>query len=696
MGPKQLIQKAFSLLIRSPLEAWKRLNTLLGPKVISEWGLQKALSCPLDHLLSRLERSQGPRFFVDPMDRDVLVARLTRDFPDSRTSTMKKADEICDHVFDLLGSGKVSLGKKIDWHCDFKSGHRWPRRYYRDVRIINLKNDSDIKVPWELSRFQHLIPLGQAYWYTGDEKYAREFSEQVMDWIKENPPMLGVNWTSTMEVAIRAVNWIWGHTLFTASPSLTRDFKVEFLKALLSHGRFIAQNLEYAEIWQDGIALRINSNHYLSDLVGLVYLGLMFPEFVEAKGWLQKGLGELYTEMEHQVHPDGVDYEASVSYHRLVTELFTSAFLLCQKNGITVPPKLRERLEKMFEFVLHYTKPDGTVPQIGDADDGRLHPLSEVQPEDHRYLLAIGAALFGRADMKTAVQSFHEEALWLLGPEGQERFKAISPVSPPLSSKAFAHGGLYLMRHHDYYLVCDVGNVGIRGHGSHGHNDTLSFELFAFDKTFLVDPGSYIYSGAPDWRNRFRSTTYHNTIAVDGQEMNRLDEHLLFWLGNDATGEVLHWESTPAHDLLDAQHRGYERLNPPVLHRRRIYFDKGQGFWIVQDALIGTGSHKLEWYFHFDSKIDVKETGNLTFHTRCEQGANLALKVVGAERALSRAIWDGWVSRRYGVKNPAKVLHFFGSYKLPKTLTFLLYPYRTFNPAAFRALEEQVTRGATL
>ena len=149
-----------------------------------------------------------------------------------------------------------------------------------------------------------------------------------------------------------------------------------------------------------------NSNHYLSDIVGLVYLGLVFSEFKEAKKWREFGIKELVKEMKKQVYPDGVDYEGSVSYHRLVTELFLSATLLCLKNGITFPGWYMERLEKMIEFVMYYTKPNGSSPQIGDNDDGRLHILSNYgswNSLDHRYLLAIGAVLFDRSDFASSL-----------------------------------------------------------------------------------------------------------------------------------------------------------------------------------------------------------------------------------------------------------------------------------------------------
>ena len=88
------------------------------------------------------------------------------------------------------------------------------------------------------------------------------------------------------------------------------------------------------------------------------------------------------------------------------------------------------RLERMIEFAMYYTKPDGTAPQIGDNDDGRLHILSNYgnwNRLDHRYLLSIGAVMFKRRDFKEAgAGEFHEEAFWLVGEEGLNIYKAIT------------------------------------------------------------------------------------------------------------------------------------------------------------------------------------------------------------------------------------------------------------------------------
>ena len=369
-----------------------------------------------------LNRNPPPFFFnLDDKYKDKIVETIIKECPTPTKETINDADEICNHIFDLLGSGKTELGKEIDWHLDFKSGYRWnPKEYYLATgKHVTLTDPSDVKVPWELSRCQHFVTLGKAYRYTNDENYAKEFVSQIESWIVQNPVELGVTWACTMDVAIRTTDWIWGYYFFCDSPSITKEFKVTFFKSLFLHSRHIINNLEFGQI---------RGNHYLSDIAGLVYLGIFFQETKEGQKWLEKGLSALKEEMEFQVYPDGVNFEGSISYHRLVTELFLSTTLLCLKNGITFPEWYMNRLEKMIEFVMYYTKPDGTAPQINDNDDGRLHILSNYgnwNRLDHRYLLSAGAVLFKRQDFKEAVGEFHEEAFWLLGEEGLNSFDTL-------------------------------------------------------------------------------------------------------------------------------------------------------------------------------------------------------------------------------------------------------------------------------
>lgn len=586
------------------------------------------------------------RFFFCATDRKDILTTLRSLSPQYERLVIQEADRICAHVFDLLGSGPTFLGDKIDWHVDFKTGHRWnPRTYYKRIRPAPYPGGYDIKVPWELSRCQHFVRLGQAYWITGDEKYAREFVAQVKDWIASNPWPWGVNWACTMDVAIRAVNWLWGYSFFKDSPSLTDDFLVVFYESLLMHGRHIYRNLEN---W-GGFA----NNHYLADLVGLIHLGVLCPEFKEASEWRDFGLRELWKEMFVQVYPDGVSFEASIPYHRLVTEFFLYTIILCRRNDIPVPDEAMARLEKMLEFVMYYTKPDGTVPFIGDGDNGRLVRLKAWDsPErewiDHRYLLAIGAVLFDRKDFAQAAGDQWEEVVWLLGHEAERYFqetnaRASLPIC--LESRAFSDGGIFVIRDDGLHLTVDAGWNGQNGHGGHAHNDVLSYELFVHRQTWIIDPGTYIYTGDYEARQNFRSTVAHNTIQVDDEEQNRCKASEPFSIINDACPVILRWCVSDATVILVAEHYGYKRLQPPVVHRREFCLDIATRQLTICDYISGTGQHKLNARWLFPSTLDT-QISSFGVILQDDQGNDMVIRWKGQADAT---LVKSWASLSYGL-----------------------------------------------
>ncbi len=263
----------------------------------------------------------------------------------------------------------------------------------------------------------------------------------------------------------------------------------------------------------------------------------------------------------------------------------------------------------MLDFTLRYTKPNGLAPQVGDADDGRLHILADYgswDPRDHRHLLGTGAALFGREDWLHAAGGQTEEAVWLLG---DAHHKESLGTAPTIGSRAFPDSGVYLMRERGLYLLITCGAVGTRGIGNHKHNDVLSFELHVDGQDLIVDSGSYLYTPEPAWRNRFRSTAAHNTVMVDNMEQNRFGEGGLFWLHADATPRCLAWESDPEADRFVGEHDGYARLAEPVIHRREFRLDKRARCLEVSDSLQGRGRHALDWNFTLAPGVVARAVG---------------------------------------------------------------------------------------
>jgi hypothetical protein len=324
--------------------------------------------------------------------------------------------------FSILGQNLHCKKNIVLWHVDPLSKKQWPRKYFkRLLPVTNIQDSSDCKIPWELSRFQHFPSLAKGHIATKDMRFVEEALWQIDDWIKENPCPYGINWTCAMEVSIRACNWMWAWWAFKDTEAWTEEFNGRFLKAMWQHGWYIEKNLEN----KGGI----ETNHYLSDIVGLLFIGVIFPQFKDAEKWRNFGVKEITRCMDEMVYEDGVSFENSTSYHRLVLEVFTYSAILCKNNNIELPTRFWCRLERMFEFIMHAMRPDGLMPMIGDNDDGRFFILSDYytwERFDFCYLLSIGAVLFKRPEFKLAAGGrIYEETYWLVGKEEIEQHEQL-------------------------------------------------------------------------------------------------------------------------------------------------------------------------------------------------------------------------------------------------------------------------------
>jgi hypothetical protein len=295
----------------------------------------------------------------------------------------------------------------IDWQLDFKSGYRWSAQTPSPRIRYAHQLGADIKVPWELARTHHLPMLAWAYGSLIQKepekarRYQQEYRNQILDFIAANPPRYGVNWVCAMDVGIRVVNWLVAYDLFQALGAVwDRDFERRFKQSVYEHGRHLIRHLEWGET--------LRSNHYFANIAGLLFIAAYLPRSAETDGWLAFSLQELITETELQFHPDGSNFEASTSYHRLSAEMLLYSALLganlpddkrraleeYQPNpqqtpplrprseqlydpaiGALLPPQIWERLQKAGQFTGHITKPNGEIAQIGDNDSGRFLKL---------------------------------------------------------------------------------------------------------------------------------------------------------------------------------------------------------------------------------------------------------------------------------------------------------------------------------
>jgi uncharacterized heparinase superfamily protein len=250
------------------------------------------------------------------------------------------------------------------------------------------------------------------------------------------------------------------------------------------------------------------------------------------------------------------------------------------------------------------------------------------------------------------------------------RYRAVAaePLEP--QSTAFPAGGFYVLRSRHAHVVVDCGDVGFGGRGGHGHNDILSFELFFNGFNVVTDCGAYLYTASREWRNRFRSTAFHNTVEADGEELNRFIAPDALWqLRFDARPVDASLTRGDRLDVFSGGHTGYARLAQPISHTRRIAVDKMQPRVLVHDRIGGEGRHELVWRFHIDPAVTTDIDG---FDVRLSRGdACVWLRLAESADSLSLALEEGWVSTGYGVKSAAKVVVWKGTVSVPMEASFL-------------------------
>lgn len=621
-------------------------------------------------LLAHFRERATPCFFAGFASTTSTAEAQREIFPVETTRLIEAASLIArEHCWPLLGYGEKCFGaERVNWLRDPLSGIEWPLDYHCDVNLAR-GDGSDARVLWEINRLGHLITLGRAYAVTRDESLSAEFFAQVESWREQNPVGRGANWACAMEVALRAMNLLAAFALFLDAPQMNGETLAQLLAMFDAHGAHIRRNLEFTYI--------STSNHYLSDVIGLLWLGLLLPELAAARAWREYGLREMLREMEHQVLPDGADCEASTGYHRFVLELFLYSFILCRANNIEIEERYWQKLRAMLEYVRAYIRPDGRAPLIGDTDSGQVMLIKKRAADDHAYMLAIGATLFQERRFKSFDSNVPEELLWMFGVEGVRDYEnlvqAKARANEETASQAFPDAGTYIMRQDDLFLLCNTSGAGLYGRGSHGHNDALSLEVSACGTSFIVDPGTYVYSANLSERHLFRSTAYHSTVEVDGAEQSTINERIPFVIGDEASPRVIGWETTPERDTLIAEHYGYAKLSAPVTHRRTIRFIKRERFWIIEDALTGHGAHELRFRFHFRSGLEIsaRADGIAQAYDKMN-GATLIIAALDTKELPT--LEARFMSRDYGEKTPSVSARWSIVANVPSTFRYALVP----------------------
>jgi hypothetical protein len=651
---------------------------------------ERAGTTPIDAAawLEHFRRRERPRFFAAFEDRRATVAEWRRRFGAGEADLLRRADEIVAGRFRLLGYEGLRFGDgpMPDWHLEPLEGRRAPLLHWSRIDYLDPQVAGDKKIVWELNRHQYFLTLGRAYFLTGDERYAETFALHLRSWAAANPPTVGINWASSLEVAFRSISWLWALHFFRESPQLTPGLFLLATKLLALHARHVETYLS---------TYFSPNTHLTGEALGLFYTGTLLPELAEARRWRETGRRILFAELDRQVRRDGTYFEQASYYQRYTADFYAHLCVLLGRNeDDEAAATLQPRLEPLLEHLMHVTRPDGRATLYGDDDGGRLAPLDSRPADDFRAALSTGAVLTRRADFKFIAGELAEDTFWLLGPEGAARFDRLEAREPATQSRAFPDGGVYAMR--DGWgsvatsMLIDCGPHGALSCG-HSHADALSFELSSRGRALLLDPGTFTYTGSATERDRFRSTAAHNTLVLDGRSSSE-PAGPFSWL-TIARAQTRGWVSQPRFDYFAGEHDGYLRLPAPATHRRDILFLKGD-YFIIRDRILSGGAHRAELRF-----LCAPACAPFIEEGRDERERRTGIRISGELDlfAFGGGAWrreESWVSRCYGSREAAPSLVYEARTKGDAELfTFIVPLAAGAAPAAHSAHELETEEG---
>lgn len=564
----------------------------------------------------------------------------------------------------------------IDWHCDPKTGRRWPLRCSHFIDIRNATAVGEVDYIWRINRCQHLIPLAQLSYLHDDRHLASLVLDRLENWIDSNPYCTGVNWTSPMEAAIRCISW----TIILAYLAHTDYLPDGILSKIISSMRLQA-DFAYRHRSRYSSA----NNHLIVELTGLITTSLLLRGHNKAETWLRNGLRHLSREVEKQVFPDGVSREQSTHYHGLVLDCLLWISILTERARIQIPDALVRKTEVMCEFIASIMDSGGHVPQIGDSDDGHLLWLADLsEVNNFRSQLATAAVIFGRSDFRALARDFDQKSFWLLGSGGLRQFNALRRPTSELESRSFPDGGYYVLRagkaRHERLLLFDCGPIGYPSTAAHGHADALSVCLSLEGHPTLIDPGTYTYLEFPQWRDFFRSTACHNTVMINQSNQSQIGGPYV-WI-KKARARCHTWYASPLFDYVEGSHDGYLQRPHKAGHRRRILFIKPD-YWIIEDCLNATNPVEAEVLFHFSAGKTSLSSSNTHYTYQfipCSDKPGLQV-VLPAYPGVhvqslrgSDSSMQGWISPSYGRKVPSSVLSVSTLARSRFRLLYLLIP----------------------
>ena len=520
-------------------------------------------------------------------------------WPERAKKVISVADDVCENrfLFDMPWDMErteeaLTFDDKIDWFA-----------------TLNGDNES----LFQFNRHCYFLHLLQAYYLTGDEKYAKKYCELLIDWIDRVPLDDGneTPWRS-LEVGMRCETWVKAIDYIKGTKFYTDELKEKFEKSLKQH---IDVLIEKHAFFQKG------SNWGVIQDSGLFCAAAYFND----KKNMNLAIERLSQQTDLQIMNDGMHWEQSSGYHNAVLFCLLNDLLVAKRSGYEISKSLNDKIYSMAYVNLKWVKPNGQQPLLGDSD-----------ANDIRDVLCRCAIIFDSAEFKSlAYDVLDYDSAWIFGTEGIKKFKSLDKKLPEFECTALRDSGSYILRS-DWsktanWLCMHNGYTG----GGHAHADKLHFDLMIGGKDVLVDSGrcTYMYN---DKRKFIKEPEGHNTCIIGDKDFLVMDTQ---WsVINPALSVQYPMYDNEKCTLIGGGHLGYLESAETFVEREILYIKPN--IYIVLDNFKCHCKNTYHQFFHFAPCSEVTFKDNVAAFTDGDVKANLHLVSEGVEASKMNSIYS--------------------------------------------------------
>ena len=536
-----------------------------------------------------------------------------------KTQLAADAKKLLRGDWKLYGWKVASTGAPPCWHRDASTGVVVePDELSHKLDHRQLPDGADTRTIWEINRWSEMARVVMHGWLNGDIDAVRTAQLWLEDWCDRNPVGHGINWTSTLEVALRLMNFSW----FDALVHACGDAHLSEVQGSLAQRIVPAHAAWVCRYRSFGSSA---NNHLLGELVGLLHAVKRWPALEAQMG----KLADLWAAVEgcvlEQFAADGGNREQALHYHLFAWEMaWHAARLMAMPDSPAM-----ERLRVAAEFFVRMTHP--LEPwDYGDSDDAQVLPI----------LLNRGAA--------------HSEwQSWLAGDAHGSALQYWLGETPVYGSALHGDGseggwwvakesGLAVGEIADWVLRLDASPLGFSSMAAHGHCDALHLSIWVGAEALVIDPGTGGYYGMAARRSELAAWEAHNgPQPADGFKTPK----------RTGTFLLTHHHADPELERLSPR-----RVKASLRHEKQEYtrmVDVGSdGTLTVDDHASGEGPFRIRWTFAPECQISG---GRMLIYTIKRGGHAWKLELSGDE-IISCKQGETMVSRQYGKLETAPTL----------------------------------------